>query len=95
MAAFPIARFALRFGPPEYFALAIFGLSMMISVSGKEVVKGLVIGILGLIISTIGLDPMFSVQRFTFGNIKPYARGIFIPIMIRYVWNRRILYTNY
>lgn len=82
VAAFPIANFALKFGPPEYFALAIFGLSMMISVSGKEVVKGLIIGLLGLVISTVGLDPMFSIQRFTLGNLNLLSGISFIPVMI-------------
>jgi len=82
VAAFPIANFALKFGPPEYFALAIFGLSMMISVSGKEIIKGLMIGLLGLVISTIGLDPMFSIQRFTFGNLNLLSGISFIPVMI-------------
>ncbi len=92
VAAFPIARFALRFGPPEYFALAIFGLSMMVSVSGQEVIKGLIVGILGLIVSTIGLDPMFSVKRFTFGNIN-FLQGLsFIPIMIGMFGIGEILY---
>ncbi|GAA0719201.1 tripartite tricarboxylate transporter permease [Clostridium malenominatum] len=92
VAAFPIAKFALKFGPPEYFALAIFGLSMMISVSGKEIVKGLIIGLLGLIISTIGLDPMFSVQRFTFGNMNLMQGISFIPIMIGMFGIGEILY---
>lgn len=82
VAAFPIANFALKFGPPEYFALAIFGLSMMISVSGKEVVKGLIVGLLGLIIATIGMDPMFSVKRFTFDNMNLMQGISFIPVMI-------------
>lgn len=60
VAAFPVARFALKFGPSEMFAMALFGLSMMIGVSGGNVLKGLVAGVMGLILATIGLDPMFS-----------------------------------
>lgn len=45
--AFPVAEFALRFGPPEMFAMALFGLSMMIGVSGGSVFKGLLAGALG------------------------------------------------
>lgn len=82
LAAFPLAQFALKFGPPEYFALAIFGLSMMISVSNGSVLKGLIVGALGLLLSTVGLDPMLSTPRYTFGNIH-FMQGIsFIPIMI-------------
>jgi len=82
IAAFPIARFALKFGPAEYSALALFGLSMMISVSGKSVVKGLIAGFLGLAITTIGLDPMYAVPRFSFGSPYLLAKISFLPIMI-------------
>lgn len=82
LAAFPIANFALKFGPPEYFALGIFGLSMMISVSGKQLVKGLIIGVLGLLFSTIGLDPMFSIPRFTFHNVNMMNGIPFVAAMI-------------
>jgi len=66
--AFPIARFALNFSAPEYFALALFGLSMMIAASGQNIIKGIMVGLLGFMISTIGMDPMFAVPRYTFGN---------------------------
>ncbi|MCM3489878.1 tripartite tricarboxylate transporter permease [Alkalihalophilus marmarensis] len=82
VAAFPISRVALSFGPPEYFALAIFGLSMMISVSGKSISKGLIMGFAGLFIATIGLDPMLSMPRFTFGSTSLLDGISFIPIMI-------------
>ncbi|WP_394138359.1 tripartite tricarboxylate transporter permease [Cytobacillus oceanisediminis] len=81
-AAFPISKFALSFGPPEYFALAIFGLTMMISVSGSSISKGLIMGFFGLFIATIGLDPMLSLPRFTFGSTTLLDGISFIPIMI-------------
>lgn len=92
IAAFPIANFALKFGPPEYFALAIFGLSMMISVSGKQLVKGLIIGVLGLIVSTIGLDPMFSIPRFTFGNVNLLSGIPFVAVLIGMFGIGEVLY---
>lgn len=82
VAAFPISKIALSFGPPEYFALAIFGLTMMISVSGSSINKGLIMGFIGLFIATIGLDPMLSFPRFTFGNPTLLSGISFIPIMI-------------
>jgi len=82
IAAFPIAGFALKFGPAEYAALAIFGLSMMISVSGKSVIKGLIAGFLGLAVTTIGLDPMYATHRFSFGSPYLLAHISFLPIMI-------------
>ena len=78
-AAFPIARFALRFGPPEFFALALFGLSMMITVSGKEMLKGMMMGLFGVLVATVGFDPMFGVPRYTFGT---YALMDGIPFTV-------------
>ena len=82
VAAFPLARFALKFGPTEYFALALFGLAMIVSVSQKNLLKGLVTGLMGLLLSTIGLDPMYSTQRFTFGNLGLMEGVSFLPVMI-------------
>ena len=82
VAAFPLARFALQFGPAEFFALALFGLSMMISVSQKSLLKGLLTGFLGVLLSTIGSDPMYATPRFTLG-ITEFMDGVsFIPVMI-------------
>ena len=57
VAAFPLANFALRFGPAEFSILAFFGLTMMVSVSQANPVKGL-LGFIGLMLSTVGLDPI-------------------------------------
>ncbi|MCG1010650.1 tripartite tricarboxylate transporter permease [Salinicoccus sp. ID82-1] len=78
----PISNFALSFGAPEYFALAIFGLSMMIGISGKSITKGLLTGFIGLFIATIGLDPIVSTPRFTFEQSALFDGISFIPIMI-------------
>jgi len=90
--AFPVANFALQFGPPEYFSMALFGLSMMISVSGKQITKGIVIGLLGLLISTIGLDPMFSIPRFTFGNVNLLSGIPFVAALIGMFGIGEVLY---
>lgn len=66
----PLADFALRFGPPEIFALASVGLSLVISLSAQSVLKGLAAGILGMILSLVGVDPMSSYARFTFGSVN-------------------------
>ncbi len=82
VAAFPIAEFALRFGPAEYFGLTLFGLSMMAGVSGRRVVQGVLAGLLGLALSTVGLDPLTAYPRYTFGRSE-FLDGIsFIPVMI-------------
>jgi len=64
-----ITKFALRFSAPEYFGLAVFGLTIIISISGDDLVKGLSSGFLGILISTIGLDPIRGIPRFTFNQI--------------------------
>ena len=82
LAAFPIASIGLRFGPAEYFGLALFGISLMAGVSGGHVLKGMLAGMLGLVFSTVGLDPMTAYPRFTFGSSE-FLDGIaFVPVMI-------------
>ena len=57
----PLAEFALRFGPAEYFALMVLGLTMLTRLAGKSLIKGLMMGMFGLALGTIGLDPMTGV----------------------------------
>lgn len=76
-----LAKFALEFSAPENFALAIFGLSIIVSISGKSLMKGLMTGFIGLLVATIGLDPMTGYPRFTFGN-QALMVIPFIPVMI-------------
>lgn len=77
-----IAQFGLRFGPPEFFALAIFGLTMIISISGESLLKGAISALFGLMITTIGLDPLSGVPRFSFGNDNLLGGISFIPALI-------------
>lgn len=62
-----LATLALKFGPAEYFWLSIFGLTIIAGASTKSITKGLLSGAIGLMISTIGMDPMLGEARFTFG----------------------------
>ena len=82
IAAFPIANFALQFGPPEYFSLALFGLSMIIGVSGKSVLKGLLVGCFGFLMATVGLDSMYAFPRFTFGSVDLLQGVSYVPVMM-------------
>jgi putative tricarboxylic transport membrane protein len=61
-----LARFALRFGPPEYFSLMILGLSILVYLAKGSIVNALIMVCLGLMIGTVGLDPMSGVSRFNF-----------------------------
>lgn len=64
----PLAQVALAFTPPAYFALGVLGLSVIAGLSGGSLVKGLIAGILGFAIATVGTDPVSGVPRFTFGE---------------------------
>ncbi len=77
-----LANFALRFNAPEYFALALFGLTIIASVSSQNILKGLLAGTIGLLVSTVGLDPISSVPRFTFGVMDLYSGINVIPVLI-------------
>lgn len=77
-----ISKFALEFSAAEYFGLAIFGLSIIVSVSGKSILKGVMVGFLGLLISTIGMDPVTGYPRFTFGSMNLFEGPAFIPTLI-------------
>jgi len=66
----PIAALAIRFGPAEIFALVLFGLSTICGLAERSLVRGLVAGVLGLMITTIGLDEIDGVARLTFGTVQ-------------------------
>ena len=77
-----LAKFALRFSAPEYFALAVFGLSVTVTLAGKSPLKGFISGGLGLLIAMIGLDPMGGFPRFTFGSTELSGGFSFVPMLI-------------
>jgi len=80
-----LANYALMFGPPEYAALMILGLTMVVYLGSGSVTKAILMGALGLALGTVGTDPVTGVERFTFGfdvlyegvNIAVMAMGIF------------------
>jgi len=67
-----LAKYTLEFGAPEYFAISVFGLSIIASVSGKSLAKGLFAGALGVVLSLVGMDTVTGMFRFTFNNINLY-----------------------
>lgn len=67
-----LAELAMKFGSPEYFWLALFGLTIIAGVTTGSMVKGLMSGAFGLILSTIGMDPMEGTERFMFGIDELY-----------------------
>lgn len=68
-----LAKFALRFGAAEYFAVGVFGMSMVTALSRKALSKGIASALIGFLLSTIGLDLLTGVPRFTMGNIHMLA----------------------
>ena len=81
----PLASFALRFGPPEYFALLLLGLLVLAYMSGGSMLKSLAMAALGLLLGMIGIDPMTGFFRFSYGLVElgdgigvvPVAVGLF------------------
>lgn len=84
VAAIPVATLARDyFRSPELFALVVFGLTVMIGVSSASVLKGVLAGVLGLLLGTIGLYSATGDSRFTFGNINLAQEGFsFIAVII-------------
>lgn len=78
----PIAEFALRFGPAEYFSLAVFGLMIIASVSGTSMLKGVAAGLIGLFVALIGADPMTGTLRYTFGEPSLISGVSLLPALI-------------
>jgi putative tricarboxylic transport membrane protein len=65
----PLADYAVSFGSPEYFALTLMGLTMVISLGGSSPLKGIISAVLGLLVACVGLDTISGRPRFTFGSI--------------------------
>lgn len=77
-----LAKLALQFSKPEYFALAIFGLSIITSVSSGSVLKGIMGGLFGLFLATVGIDAMTGAVRFTLDTTYLLGGVSFIPVLI-------------
>lgn len=82
LAAAPLTKMALQFGPVESFALLTVGLSLVMGLAGKSLVKALMMGILGLLLSMIGLDPVRGMPRFTFGRLELMEGLGFVPVIM-------------
>ncbi|SHN57653.1 tripartite tricarboxylate transporter permease [Desulfovibrio litoralis] len=77
-----LAKYALHFGPPEYFALAVLGLSTVAGMSGKHLLKNLIVCVIGLLISTIGMSPQTGFPRFTMDFLLLYDGIPLVPMLI-------------
>ncbi len=81
--AIPVVRpLVLAFGSPEYFMLAVLGLTFVAALAGDSLLKGLIAAGLGLMLATIGLDPISGTQRYTFGQLFLWDGIGLVPITI-------------
>ena len=77
-----LAQVALKFRPPEYFALTVFALSMLATISGKSSLRNLIAGAFGVLLGTAGIHLTTGVERFTFGFYEMTEGISFIPVLI-------------
>jgi putative tricarboxylic transport membrane protein len=80
--ALPLARLALRFGPPEFFALMLVGMCLVTGLAGRSLLAALLMTGLGLLLSMVGIDPVRGAPRFTFGIPDLYDGVGFIPVVM-------------
>lgn len=77
-----VANFALQFGPWEMFSLIVAALTIIASVTGESILKGLIAGLFGLLIATVGADPIAGITRFTF-DVDVLRAGVpFLVVLI-------------
>lgn len=77
-----LSKVALQFGAPEYFALAMFGLSMVTSISSRNRMKGLISAVLGLLLATVGMNAVTGLPRFTGGSVYLMGGIPMVPTLI-------------
>jgi putative tricarboxylic transport membrane protein len=77
-----IAAYALKFGPPEFFTLILFSLTIIAGVAGDSLSRGLISAMLGLFLATIGLDLIYGTERLIFGEPELMGGLKFIPVLI-------------
>ncbi len=78
----PLAAFALQFGPPEIFALLMLGFTMVTYLAGASKLKAVAMALVGLLLATVGLDPMTATPRFTYGTITLMDGVGLVPIIM-------------
>jgi putative tricarboxylic transport membrane protein len=81
-AAKPLGELGLLVGPPEFFALMVVGISLLVALAGKSMVKAIISGALGLLISMVGIDPVAGAPRFTFGMDRLLDGVSFVAVIV-------------
>ena len=78
----PLTKVALEFGPVEFFALMVLGISLMMGLAGKSMVKAVMMGIVGLLLAMVGMDPVRGAPRFIFGRMELMDGLNFVPVIM-------------
>ncbi|RJQ57787.1 MAG: tripartite tricarboxylate transporter permease [Desulfobacteraceae bacterium] len=78
----PLAEAALAFGPAEFFSLMVFGFVVLSNVTGTSLIKSLMMAVAGMIVGTVGLDPVTGVARFTFESTSLLGGIEFVAVAI-------------
>ncbi|MBF2759703.1 MAG: tripartite tricarboxylate transporter permease [Ectothiorhodospiraceae bacterium AqS1] len=77
-----LAQLAVKFGPREYLAISVFGLAVVVRIAGKSLAKGLLMGGLGIFLTTWGLDELNGTERYTFGSYHLYEGLPLVPFLV-------------
>ena len=77
-----MAQLAAKFGPREYLAISVFGLIVVVRVAGQSLPKGLLVGALGIFLTTWGLDELNGTERYTFGTYHLYEGLPLVPFLV-------------
>ena len=89
----PLAKWAIRnIGPPEIFALVFFGLAVASSVGGNTIWKGWMSVLLGLLVATVGQDPVGGINRYNFGMTDLAAGIAFVPAILGFLQFQKFLF---
>jgi putative tricarboxylic transport membrane protein len=94
VAAPPIAAVAMKFRSPEYFSLAIFGLTVIAGVSGDNIIKGLISAFFGIFISCIGLESLSGTFRYTFNSVALFGGISLLPALIGLIALAQVIIKN-
>jgi len=79
----PVMRpLVLQLGPPEFLMLTVLGLSFIVSLAGRNLLKGFIMAAFGFLLAMVGLDPQSSIQRFTFGQLYLWDGINVVPVVV-------------
>lgn len=78
----PLAAITIKFGAWEYFTVTLFSLTLIASLSGKDIIKGIITAIIGMMFASVGLAPIDGVERFTFGSVELSSGFAMLSVLV-------------